>query len=164
MSTPTTTTSSPASPLSPMATIAIGGWAEHVVFTMGTLLSIERAMGRSIMQMAAEIGPALKRVEGEEDDARRARIGSALGPMLTVESMRSFVAGCLRMTGDEVDAKIPLRNFKDVHAALWVGFLQALVDLLGGEDEGQSPKAAGPGPSGSGPDQPASSEHGPASS
>lgn len=147
-----------------MVHIGLEGYARDVVFTMGTLLSIEQAMGRSIMQMAAEIGPALKRVEGEDDDARRTRIGTALGPMLTIESMRSFVAGCLQMTGDDVDAKIPLRNFKDVHAALWVGFLQALVDLLGGEDGDQSPKAAGPGPSGSGPAQPASSEPGPASS
>jgi len=147
-----------------MVHIGLEGFARDVVFTMGTLLSIEQAMGRSIMQLAAEIGPALRRVDGEDEDARRTRIGTALSPMLTVDSMRSFVAGCLRMTGDEVDAKIPLRSFKDVHAALWVGFLQALVDLLGGEDEQQSPKAAGPGPSGSGPDQPVSFEPGPASS
>ncbi len=121
-----------------------------VVFNMGTLASIEAATGKTIDAVTAAIGPAFAKVAGESQEARKERIAVAMADFATTSNMRLFVAGCLRQTPDEVDSMVPVRSFRRVHNELWAGFLAAIVDLLGGDQDDPAPKVASPGPSGSG--------------
>jgi hypothetical protein len=109
----------------PSIDVALPGGTRTVVFTMGTLIRLEEATGKTMIEMLDQV---LKTV-GDKDITEAQRRNLARRFSVTFASQ--FIAGCFGVGIGELETIIPLRDLVPTYNQLISGFMDAFSEFNG---------------------------------
>jgi len=113
---------------SPTVTFKIGDKPHTVVFNYRRLLAIETATKGTVLQLVNEFAS----YAGDEKDPA-AQADAAARFSLTKTSQ--FLAGCFGVEVDDLDATVPMGEFRAAFVTLLPGFVDAVRQLNGMDQE-----------------------------
>ena len=148
----------------PTTTVSIAGAERRIDFTLATLLRVEQAMGLGVYEVVNRfrgLRPEARVLDGRRlgdeetaalDEAQRERLtvadedrNAAVG-RFKLQLAVEFCAGCLGMTTEAFLEAVPPAGMLRVLNSLQTGFLEAVTQLSGADEEvPTTPSAPGRG-------------------
>lgn len=141
----------PTPPAIPTVVVHLAGRGPvSVVFDLDRLSAIEDATGMSVFEILSKFSDiAPKTEEGQEKPSHRAILESLFRTRLKL--VNTFAAGCLGLRPEQLTQEVGLRNVQRVSQELQNGFMTAVLELVGAQDDSAGKPSAQPATSGPGP-------------